>query len=560
MAAHRLALPSGYRLENYLFTATLGKGGFGITYLARDLLLNRVAAVKELLPDSIATRADGATVEAQSPAQEADWIWARDSFLKEAQTVASFRHPNIVNVHRLIEANGTVYMVMDFLDGGSYEERLKRIEREPDENSLRAVIEPLLDGLAEVHKAGLLHRDIKPDNILFNHRGEPVLADFGAAREVVGRSMALTSIVTMGYSPLEQYQSREGLQGAWTDIYALGAVMVRAITGKKPPAAPDRVGKDEYQRLGARPRPGFSAEFLKAVDLALRMKPEDRPQSVAAWRKTLLPPAKPQGPVLLLTAPKGGERWEAGTEQKIRWKSQPVDGKAGVKSVDVELWQGDQLVEKIATGLETAASPVKWKIAPHQPIAPDYLLKLVGRGVDGNSVTTAATEKFSIVPKRAAAPIKTGSEESVFDKLMKFAFSAIFLWLVFLGGWKVVWAKAFPHFPDSTIAWMKEKHPGMVPAGEPKVPILLFPHGSGLAGIKNTPGVTPATLGNWELLAPTNSPHPFNPSLSKFGSSYLRSTPAKLLVSPDLLFPRATPSPSPQHPVRFTSTPSPSGQ
>lgn len=563
MATHRLALPGGFRLENYLFMQPLGKGGFGITYEARDLLLNRVVAVKELLPDGIATRVDGSTVVAQSEAHEGDWHWARDRFLKEAQVVARFRHPNIVQVHRLIEANGTVYMVMDLLDGGSYQERLDRIKREPDEASVRAVIDPLLDGLAEVHRAGLLHRDIKPDNILFNHRGEPVLADFGAAREIVGRTMALTSIITTGYSPLEQYQSKDGLQGPWTDIYALGAVMVRAITGEKPPAATDRLGKDGYERLATKSRPGFSSEFLKAVDHALRMEPKDRPQDVVAWRKVLFPPAKPAVPVIELVAPKGGERWTAGSEQKIRWKVK-APGVVSVKGIDVELWQGDQLLETLAAGVPMTASRVVWKIPAERAVAPDYHVRLVVRDEEGKAVTTCAAARFSIIPKptppmpddHSGARRKDGNTG---EKVAGFAFWAICLWL-FLGGWKVVWTHIFPHLPQATVTWVKKEHPTWMPEGERSdlhpFPKLVVPFDSKriLSGL-GTPGSgTPYPLHTWDLLNPKGTPNG-----SDFGFATPRSKLNGLLSGNALLMQSPSPSPAPdmRAPLRFGTTPYP---
>jgi serine/threonine protein kinase/parvulin-like peptidyl-prolyl isomerase len=279
MEPHRLALPVGFQIEHFRIEAVLGKGGFGITYLAVDLQLGKRVAVKELLPDTIATRVEGLTVVPHSAGMQENWEWARDRFLEEARTLATFSHPAIVGVHRLIEANGTVYMVMDYVEGESYEARLQRIGTEPDEASLMAVIGPILSGLEEVHAHGLLHRDIKPENILIDRRGQPVLIDFGSARESVGKTMTMTSIVTHGYSPIEQYQTK-GRMGPWTDIYAIAAVMCRAITGEKPPEAPDRIVEDEFVWLSYCDLSGFSATFSQSVDWALRVRPEERPQLV----------------------------------------------------------------------------------------------------------------------------------------------------------------------------------------------------------------------------------------------------------------------------------------
>ena len=287
METHILALPAGYRIESYEIQAVLGKGGFGITYVALDLQLGKRVAIKELLPDTIATRVEGSTVVPQSSSLQNDWDWARESFQKEAKVLARFSHPAIVGVHRIIEANGTAYMVMDYVEGETYEARLRRIGREPDQASLMAVIGPLLDGLSDVHATGLLHRDIKPENILINRRGQPVLIDFGTARSAVGATMTMTMLGTPGYMPIEQSQTK-GKKGPWTDIYAIGVMMCRAITGEKPPSATDRIMEDEFQWLSYRQIPGYSEQFLQAVDWALRVRPEERPQSIADWMPHLL--------------------------------------------------------------------------------------------------------------------------------------------------------------------------------------------------------------------------------------------------------------------------------
>lgn len=285
MDTHQLALPDGFKLANYELTKVLGKGSFGITYLGVDRKLGKKVAVKELIPDSIVTRIEGGQVAAQSDSRESDWEWAKERFLEEASALAGFKHPNIVEVHQLIEANGTVYMVMDYIEGESYEERLKRIGCEPNETSVRRVLEPLMDGLEEVHAAGLLHRDIKPANILLRPGIQPILLDFGSARKLLEEKTVMTSLVTHGYSPIEQYQIN-GKQGPWTDIYALGTVCVRAITGEKPPMAMDRISEDEFAWLSFNPREGFTPRFLRAMDWAVRVKPKDRPNNISEWRES----------------------------------------------------------------------------------------------------------------------------------------------------------------------------------------------------------------------------------------------------------------------------------
>jgi serine/threonine protein kinase len=286
-AQHRLALPAGYELGRYRLKEILGSGGFGITYLAEDTTLNRRVAIKELLPNDIATRVDGTTVVAKTQTEEESLTWARERFVGEGRALAACEHPNIVNVYEMVEANGTAYMVTKYEDGRSLEQWLRNLGRPPNETELRGILMPLLSGLEAVHKAGFLHRDIKPENIYMTQNGRPVLLDFGSARQAVSnRSMAMTSIVTSGYAPFEQYHE-DGNQGPWSDIYALGAVMYRAITGKKPPEATRRLKEDPIEKLAATYAGKYDAEFLRAIDKSLAVDEKKRPQSVAEWRKML---------------------------------------------------------------------------------------------------------------------------------------------------------------------------------------------------------------------------------------------------------------------------------
>ena len=287
VAQHRLALPAGYELGRYRFQEILGSGGFGITYLAEDKTLGRRVAIKELLPNEIATRVDGTTVVAKTESEEQNLTWARERFVGEGRALAACDHPNVVNVYEMIEANGTAYMVTKYEEGRSLEQWLRELERPPNESELRSILMPLLSGLETVHKAGFLHRDIKPENIYITKNGRPVLLDFGSARQAISnRSMAMTSIVTSGYAPFEQYHE-DGNQGAWSDIYALAAVMYRAITGKKPPEATRRLKDDPIEKLTTRYAGKYDAEFLRAIDKALLVNEKQRPQTVPDWRRRL---------------------------------------------------------------------------------------------------------------------------------------------------------------------------------------------------------------------------------------------------------------------------------
>ena len=177
-------LPNGTVIKDYRIEKVLGKGGFGITYLAEDIRLKKMVAIKELLPDGIAARGADSSVIAQSSSQEDDYKWAIDSFLKEAQTLAGFEHPNIVRIYRLFEDHNTAYMVMPFIEGVSLKDVVKQKKGLPFEE-VKKIVHQLLDGLEVVHQLDTLHRDIKPDNIIIMDNGSPMLIDFGAARQTI---------------------------------------------------------------------------------------------------------------------------------------------------------------------------------------------------------------------------------------------------------------------------------------------------------------------------------------------------------------------------------------
>lgn len=286
MIDHVHALPEGYRLQEYTITGTLGFGGFGITYSALDTNLDKIVAIKEYLPGELAARVDGSTVSAKSEQDKESFDWGLDAFLNEAKTVAKFDHPNIVRIHRFFKQNGTGYIVMEFIEGRTLSSVLKE-QGALDESEIRVWLWPVMDGLKIVHKAGYLHRDIKPQNIMMRKDGRPCLLDFGAARMAMGgMTRSLTAIMTPGFAPLEQYETK-GNQGPWTDIYALGAVMYGCIAGHKPKDALDRIRNDALETPESGSKRTYSQGLLRGITIALSMQESDRPQNIDALLKIL---------------------------------------------------------------------------------------------------------------------------------------------------------------------------------------------------------------------------------------------------------------------------------
>ncbi|MFP5267199.1 MAG: protein kinase domain-containing protein [Acidobacteriota bacterium] len=244
-----LLLPPGTVLhDQYVIGRSLGHGGFGITYLAWDMNLERRVAVKEYLPNGLATRAHGTLQISTYSGQKDDYELGLRKFLEEARVLARFQsHPGMVAVQFFFQANGTAYLVMEYLGGCTFDAYLKdKGGRIPFARAMD-VLMPVMDALREVHKTGILHRDISPDNIYITRLGPVKLLDFGAARYALGEhSQNFSIILKEGYAPEEQYRSK-GHQGPWTDVYACAATLYRAVVGTAPPPALDRIHQDDLE-------------------------------------------------------------------------------------------------------------------------------------------------------------------------------------------------------------------------------------------------------------------------------------------------------------------------
>lgn len=291
---YRSLLPEGFSLHWYTIKSVLGQGGSGVTYLAHDNNLDSLVAIKEYFPVDYSYREEGLSVRATETRSNDMYQWGLDRFIKEARVLARFKHPNIVRVFSVFEQNNTAYMVMEY-EHGKPLARFFKENVKPTQVELLNIFIPILDGLHLVHSEHFIHRDIKPSNIYIRNDGSPVLIDFGAARRVkdLAATQQLTSIVTYGYAPFEQYNEGDEKQGPWSDIYALGACLYVAVVGSPPVEAMARgasmlsKGIDPYRPVSVHATEHYSGSFLRAIDHALMFYAEDRPQSVTEWMDML---------------------------------------------------------------------------------------------------------------------------------------------------------------------------------------------------------------------------------------------------------------------------------
>ncbi len=288
--SYRDALPPGHELLWYRVREVLGQGAFGITYLCAESAGEELFAVKEYLPPQVARRQSDQHLEPLSEALEEDFRHGLERFIAEAENLDRFKHPNVVDVVDIFEANNTAYLVMRYEQGESLHSLLSRRVTVREHELLHA-LHPLLDGLELIHGKGYVHRDVKPSNIFIRRDGSPVLLDFGSARQTLHMgSETVTNLVSPGYAPIEQYSSNAEKQGPWSDIYALGATLYRAVTGELPAQAIARAEAlvhgcpDPYVPASEQARGGYSEALLSAVDHALAFKARFRPQSIEAWR------------------------------------------------------------------------------------------------------------------------------------------------------------------------------------------------------------------------------------------------------------------------------------
>ena len=289
MSNTRCLKPGVILKERYKIEEVIGAGGFGITYRAWDPLLQSYVAIKEYYPSGIATRsADSSKVCVPVGQEQREYHRGRIRFLKEAQDVARFQsEPNIVSIYDYLEENDTAYMVMEYLHGCTLKQYIREHGGRLDTDHILHICLSVLDALAVVHKAGMIHRDISPENIFICEDLTVKLIDFGAAKQVyLDGEQTMSVVLKPGYAPPEQYAKKDK-QGPWTDIYALGATLYFAATGEKPEESFGRVLEDTIKPV-CEVNPEIPRAMSQVIMRAMSVKIEDRYQTVETMREALL--------------------------------------------------------------------------------------------------------------------------------------------------------------------------------------------------------------------------------------------------------------------------------
>ena len=354
------ALPAGTVVHRrYRIQRTLGEGGFGVTYLVTDLKEGQTVAMKEYMPSDIASRRSGSVEVTPLPQHKESYERFRTRFLEEARIIYQYRgHPNIVRVMHLFYENNTAYYVMEFVKGMDLGKLLERNGQRLPWQTLRPIFSQVVTALAEVHRSGIIHCDISPDNIFILQGGQVKLIDFGAAKSVMkGQSSVI--LLKRGYAPPEQL-SANGQIGPWTDVYALAVTMYRCVTGKLPPNAEDRMMVDRTvwpSQLGVAP----SDQWEQALRGAMALRPDQRYQDAEQfWQDLNRQTAAAVPAVVGRTGGYAGQRIPIQGEvlfgtDRSRCQILFPEGTPGIGRVHMRIWADEQglMVMDMASGYTT---------------------------------------------------------------------------------------------------------------------------------------------------------------------------------------------------------------
>ncbi len=401
--------------NRYLVGKALGEGGFGITYLAWDLQQGIKVAVKEYFPSGYVTRVAGNNqVIINSKQNQAASNRGLKRFVEEARALAKIKNlSGVVNVRDFFSANGTAYIVMEFLDGVSLKKYLQRRGGKLGTDEILTIMRPVMESLTQVHKLGLIHRDISPDNILITKHNEVKLIDFGAAKYSNPDGKSLSIVLKQGFAPPEQYDSH-GEQGPWTDVYALGVTLYYAITGSLPPESIRvMMGKDTIKRpseLGIDIDPGVENALMKSLAVDKKKRYQDvqqmmnglynprAPRRTAATATAAKPVVTPQKSVI----PRTAAGISSTTSNTIGAKQSSTDRPATAKPAASR-------PAASAAKLSTAAKPASSTVKPASPASRP----------SAATAKPAASKPVANKQSNQVETTKTKSKSSVFSKLFK---------------------------------------------------------------------------------------------------------------------------------------------
>ncbi|MET0066610.1 MAG: serine/threonine-protein kinase [Candidatus Thiodiazotropha sp.] len=282
----RDSLPEGTEIDCYVIMKVVASGGFSLIYLAEDEDTQDEVVIKEFLPKKLAMRDKNGKVVPRDAKQTDNFNRSLRLFYQEAKVLASLRHPNIVQVRGFFLANNTGYLVMDHERGKNLASYIKKRSGSLSTRFIMTVFPPILDALSLIHSRHLLHLDIKPSNIHLRTGGNPLLLDFGAVHEVRNEGTRTGRVVTTGFSPVEQYY-QSGNVGPWSDVYAIGASMRACLDGKAPPSAIERHAKEKLKPAARMYRRRYPAYLLEAIDWAMEIDYQKRPQNAAEMLQAL---------------------------------------------------------------------------------------------------------------------------------------------------------------------------------------------------------------------------------------------------------------------------------
>ena len=283
MQTYQKHLADGSTLHSYTIKRFISSGGFGNTYEAVHNVFGTRVAIKELFISEICSRSGEQSRQVQVSTSDGKEVFDRHKakFIKEAQRLYGFSHPGIVKVSDVFEANGTAYYVMDYINGGSLADKLKTGNGRLSEKATIYYLRKVIDALEYVHDRGLLHLDIKPENIMVDDKDNTILIDFGASKmieKIDGESTSSSLTCTPGYAPSELMEQKMSNFGAWTDIYSLGATLFKLLTGNQPPT-PGDINEDGLPTM-----PGISTPMVNLVTKMMKPVRKQRPQSIADLR------------------------------------------------------------------------------------------------------------------------------------------------------------------------------------------------------------------------------------------------------------------------------------